>query len=130
MIGSALQPNTPNHGGLTRVDIPSGSTLPFPDGPDPKTWEGEWSSITDPELIATHVCAANARQYNMASHTPFATEPLASYFGAQADAPGTDSLLQGDLPPESILSLLQPETIAMLETMVQPKTFPACENTH
>jgi hypothetical protein len=117
-IGGIMQPNTQNRGGLSMVYIPTSPKGPFPDGPDPKHWKGDWSTLTQPEDIALHVCAANARQYNQAATTPFTSEPLSGYFGTASDTPGAMSFLQGELPPESVLSQLQPETIQLLERTV------------
>ncbi len=57
---------------LSRVDIPSGSNLPYPEGLDPKQRTGSWSLVTLPEDIAHHICAANTRQY----HTKLKIHPL------------------------------------------------------
>jgi hypothetical protein len=120
-IGSILHPETYNQGGLSRVDIPAdGIGDPFPAGADPKTWSGDWNTITNPEDIAQHICATNSCHYHQAHDTPFASEPLSSYFGQAADSLGANHLLQGELPDDAILSLLQPETIQMLHTMSQP----------
>jgi hypothetical protein len=119
-ISHVLNPSA-THGGLTRVDIPaSGIDEPFPKGPDPKTWNGPWKSITNPDNIALHVCAANHRQYHQAHITPFASEPLLSYFGYCGNKPGADALLAGRLPPSSILDSLLPETKQILTTLAQP----------
>ena len=59
-------------GGLPSIDIPSNEeTRPYPIGPDPKTWDGPWDTVTDPKKLAEQVCAANARQYHQASYSPF-----------------------------------------------------------
>jgi hypothetical protein len=58
-IGSCLNPYTYNTVGLTRIDVPAGSNSPYPIGPDPKTWNGSWESVTDPETMAAHICSSN-----------------------------------------------------------------------
>jgi hypothetical protein len=80
-----------NQTALARVDVPSGDTRPFPD-PDPKTWSGPWTSISDPTEIAHHVGTANIQQYNQAANIPFASPPLESYLDRYADQPGSSSL--------------------------------------
>ncbi len=84
------------------------------------SWNGPWKSITNPDNIALHVCAANHRQYHQAHITPFASEPLLSYFGYCGNKPGADALLAGQLPPSTILDSLLPETKQILTTLAQP----------
>ncbi len=123
-IGTVLQPDTFNRDGLSRIHIPASNPNPYPEGPDPKTWKGEWSTVTNPEDIARHTCAANSRQYHQAANTPFATSPLAEYLGPDSTAEGAHRLLQGQLPPNSILDQLQPETITMLRQMALHRHLP------
>ncbi len=62
--------------GLQSVDIPATENSdPFPIGPDPKTWSGPWRTVSNPEEIAIHVCAANARQYHRPIPLPFVVIP-------------------------------------------------------
>jgi hypothetical protein len=123
-IGGVLQPESLNRGGLARIYIPASSQDPYPGGPDPKTWKGEWSTITYPEEIARHTCAANSRQYHQAVNTPFASDPLAGYFDPAPNSAGTNRILQGELPPDSILDQLQPETVLLLQQMKKQQPLP------
>ncbi len=91
-IGHCLQPCSSNLGCLTNVNIPADSTAPHPQGPNPKTWTGAWTTITNPEETARYVCATNTRQYNQSANTPVVMEPLATYVGHHADTSGADDL--------------------------------------
>jgi hypothetical protein len=116
-INRALHPGDVLRG-LQSVDIPaSESSLPFPEGPDPKTWKGPWRPISDPEEMAAHICAANARQYHQSHSSPFCSEPLLSYFGYSAENPGSKHLVEGILPPAHIWSHLLPETRNICTTL-------------
>jgi len=99
------------NGGLTKIDIPADSNA------DPKTWNGPWLTITQPEDIAMKVCSANAAQYHQACDTPFATEPLLSSIGLDGAGPGSDSIMNGILPPEEVTRQLLPETVAILTNL-------------
>jgi hypothetical protein len=102
----------PGHviGGLKSVDIPaSEETRSYPIGPDPKTWQGSWNTMTDPAPLATHVCSANAHQYHQAESSPFSIDPLLYYSGYRADTNGVDRLVSGTPPPDEIISVLLPE---------------------
>jgi hypothetical protein len=118
-INYVLRPDTTARG-LTRLDIPASDILePFPIGPDPKTWTGPWRSITDPNLIAKHICAANQRQYNQAEATPFGSGYLASEFNLDASSNATDLILEGDFHPNKDLIRL-PETLDILNQLSSP----------
>jgi hypothetical protein len=117
-IGNALRGSNVNYGGIQRIDIPATQeTEPYPKGPDPKTWNGPWKSVTDPSLIARHVCAANVCQYNQAENTPFGSGILADLLGPPADSPAAAQLLQGNKPP---LAFPLKETERMLTNLARP----------
>jgi hypothetical protein len=118
-----LKPNQ-QKGGLQKVDIPATDTTtePIPIGPDPTTWNGAWTTITDPSQIANHVCAANVRPYHQAHGTPFGSEPLLSYIGYNADQEGAQHILEGRLPNHNITKNLLSETKAILDTVLNMGT--------
>jgi hypothetical protein len=66
-IGGVSQPETLNRGGLARINIPDSSPDSYPDGPEPKKWKGEWTTLTNPEEIARHTGAAKSWQYYQAA---------------------------------------------------------------
>jgi len=104
--------------GLQSVDVPASVTqTPYPEGPDPKTWSGSWRTITDPEEMVAHVCAANVRQYHQAHSSPFCSEPLLSFLGYCADTQGSTNLAQGIVPPAHILDHLLLETKQVCQTL-------------
>jgi hypothetical protein len=111
------------HIGLDKIDVPEGDKPPYPIGPDPKTWDRPWTAITNLEEIAAHVCAANVRQYNQATITPFGSGPLADRIGLHAEHKGADGLFNGSLPPPQVTSSLLPETKAVLRTLSTPLTL-------
>jgi hypothetical protein len=105
---------------LSRINIPAADTRePFPIGPDPKTWKGPWRSISDPVLIARHVCAANQRQYNQAQHTPFSSGYLAETLGLDASSESASNLLRGSFHSSHDSIILQ-ETKDILEQLTKP----------
>lgn len=129
-IGYLLYPERYS-GGLSSIDIPAESDQPYPLGPDPKQWEGAWKVITNPNQLATHVSAANRRQYHQAAHTPFGEEPLKTYFGHNGDTTGAEALIAGQLPPQYIMKQLLPETQTLLRYLAAAaKTSPIDSTTH
>jgi hypothetical protein len=100
------------------MDIPSNAEAnPYPVGPDPKTWNCSWETVTDPKKLALHVCAANNRQYHQAHSSPFCSSPLLDYFGYRADMQGADNMVSGHSPPEDIMQDLPLETQNICSTL-------------
>jgi len=122
-IGHLLKP--PNDlSRLSRVDIPlSSNSTPYPNGPDPKTWQGPWRACSYPHGISEHICSMNARQYHQAHSSPFGIDPLLSYFGYQGKKEGATQLINGRLPPYHRMEQLLPETKNILHTLVNQKSL-------
>jgi len=98
------------------IDIPKADNIePYPQGPDPQTWQRSWTTVTDQNTLAKHISAANQRQYNQATDTPFGMEPLKTYFGYKGDTKGADNLVDGHLPTPDIMQQLLPETQSILK---------------
>jgi hypothetical protein len=58
-IGYLLYPSWYN-GSLGCIDIPNADNIePFPQGPDPQTWQRSWTTVTDQNTLAKHISAAN-----------------------------------------------------------------------
>jgi hypothetical protein len=100
------------------MDIPSNAEAnPYPVGPDPKTWNCSWETVTDPKKLALHVCAANNRQYHQAHSSPFCSSPLLDYFGYRADMQGANNMVSGHSPPEDDMQDLPLETQNICSTL-------------
>lgn len=103
-------------GGATRIDVPDPTNLFSPDGKpfgnpkEPKEWKGPWLSVTEPEDMEKYIFEANIKQYHQAYNTPFAQEPLHSFFGPDGTNQFSQDFLQGRELPSEIFSQLQPET--------------------
>jgi hypothetical protein len=113
-VQNTLHPNSAQ-AGLSAIDIPFAQKEETQI--DPKQWAGSWTTITDPQEIATKICSANSAQYHQATDTPFASEPLRSYFGLNGDGPGVQQILASVPPPPHIMDNLLPETQALLRTL-------------
>ncbi len=133
-IAITLNPISAEHGALSTVWIPSGHIEPYPSGPDPKTWAGEWSPIYQPEMIAAHVCAANRRQYNQAMPTPFGSGPLANYVGMKAETDGAQipKCLATPLilPHQDLQVHIKPEEFIATYKIVQEQTSSSPSGRH
>jgi len=64
--------------GLSRINIlDARATNPsFGNPKDPKTWQGPWTSITNPTEIAQIVTKIKSQQYHQAHNTPFGSGPV------------------------------------------------------
>jgi hypothetical protein len=120
MIGAQLGDQYENTGGLTRVDVPLHPPhMPISALPDPKTWQGPWRSVTDPEEIAKNVCVMNTRQYNQVQNTPFGTGYLVDCIGFNIEKPAAVQILHGTFIPNPDVTLL-PETHKVIEYLKKP----------
>jgi hypothetical protein len=99
------------------MDIPSSSDQPNPIGPDPKTWKGSWTSITQPDKIASNIYTTNCHQYSQAQETPFGSDTLIPLFGCKADQQAIHQL-------SSLPTSLLPETLIILNKLSTPFTIP------
>jgi hypothetical protein len=119
-INLYLSDSTDNRNGLSIIDVPAGDIIsPFPAGPDPKTWEGPWTSITDPAQIAQYVCTENSRQYSQALYTPFGSGYLADQIGLNASTQAAEDLLKGSFTPD-VTQVILPETLEILDELGKP----------
>jgi hypothetical protein len=96
-IGNALTSENRNRGGLSRIDVPAPTSEIGDEPVDPKTWQGPWRAITDPEEMGFYICQSNAKQYNQAENTPFASGYLADYLGNVLTSKESEILLKGKL---------------------------------
>ncbi len=109
---------------LSRVDIPASDiAAPFPIGPDPKEWTGPWKSITDPSIIASHVCAANHRQYHQAHDTPLGKDPLLSALGYLANTSISDDIISKSILPDDIIKYSGPLKPLKLKFLIDRSNF-------
>jgi hypothetical protein len=124
-IGAVLNPSSQINA-LSRVDIPASPIEePYPIGPDPKVWKDSWKSVTEPDQIVRHVCAANQRQYNQAASTPFGSGPLLELIGYKADTPAIASLLSNNAPPPGLMQ--DQSVISFLSSPLPfPTSTPVC----
>ena len=118
--------NRQQGGGTTRVDVPDKKHLFSPDGTsngdpsDPKRWKGPWLAISEPEDMLDYIIEANIKQYHQAHDTPFAQEPLYSFFGPDGTTPFAQDFIKGARLPEEIFAQLQPETQRILNAYQKP----------
>jgi hypothetical protein len=105
------------------VDIPDkqANQAHFGDPNDPKTWEGPWIAITNPQEIAEVICDINAKQYHQAHSTPFGFGHLAQLLGHKGDSLYAQDLINGTLPQDLPHNLV-PETLRILHTLAHPTT--------
>ncbi len=85
----------------------------------PKNQQGPWRSITNPTLIANHVCAANKHGYNLDVHVPFGSGYLSETLALNASSTAAKNFLQGTFHP-SPDSIMLPETSAILHQLSKP----------
>ena len=80
---------------------------------DPKTWQGPWVPVTDPNKIAQYVSMVNTKQYNQAKCTPFGSGYLMHQIGMNLEGNAVDSVLDGSFQIDPSVSLF-PEAHKML----------------
>jgi hypothetical protein len=93
-ISFTLAQNNENRGGLARIDVPAPS-VPPEEPIDPKTWQGPWRAVTDPDEMGFYICDTNTKQYNQAEGTPFASGYLVDCLGDVLTSEAADRLLSG-----------------------------------
>jgi hypothetical protein len=114
LIGRQLGDNHANTGGLTRVDVPASMVgNARASDVDPKTWQGPWVPVTDPNKIAQYVSMVNTKQYNQAKCTPFGSGYLMHQIGMNLEDNAVDSVLDGSFQIDPSVSLF-PEAHKML----------------
>jgi len=65
----------------------------------------------------------------ISTSNPYASGPLADYLGPRGDSKGATDLLNGTLPPSTIIQHLKPETVAVLEVLAKPPMFKTFKST-
>jgi hypothetical protein len=118
-IGVTLDPSGGNKGGIARIDVPSPPPGVDPTTIDPKTWNGPWRAVTDPEEIGYYVCQTNVKQYNQAELTPFASGYIADLLGDVLTSPDASALLTGTLDLDKSQIPL-PETLTLNDFLGRP----------
>lgn len=134
-ISSTLAQDNENRGGLARIDVPAPPQT-HTEQIDPKTWQGPWRVVTDPDEMGFYICQTNTKQYNQAEGTPFASGYLPKFFGDVLTSEAADCLLSGhvDIDPDSVplpetrnilkfLATPYPQIMALCSGRISPERF-------